>query len=95
MTSLNETHDPALRSWVASARTTDTEFPIQNLPLAVFRRRGKNEAFRGGVAIGERIVDLAAAVSHGVFDGTNTRSGGDARHIARHIGSSPCGRPAE
>jgi len=73
MTTLNETHDPALRSWVDSANAAATEFPIQNLPLAVFRRRGKNEAFRGGVAIGEQIVDLAAAVSHGVFDGHVTQ----------------------
>ncbi len=69
MASLNETHDPALRSWVASAKTADTDFPIQNLPLAVFRRRGTSEVFRGGVAIGEQIVDLAAAVARGVFNG--------------------------
>jgi fumarylacetoacetase len=67
MTTLNETHDPALRSWVESANAADTEFPIQNLPLAVFRRRGSNEAFGGGVAIGEQIVDLTAAVARGVF----------------------------
>ena len=62
MTTLNETHDPALRSWVESANATnatESEFPIQNLPLAVFRRRGRREAFRGGVAIGAQIVDMA------------------------------------
>jgi hypothetical protein len=32
------------------------------LPFGVFRRRGSREAFRGGVAIGDRIVDLAAVV---------------------------------
>ncbi len=37
---LNETHDPALSSWVASANTPDTDFPIQNLPFCVFRARG-------------------------------------------------------
>ena len=73
MTTLNETHDPALRSWVESANAADTEFPIQNLPLAVFRRRGANEAFRGGVAIGEQIVDLAAAVASGIFGGDAAR----------------------
>ncbi len=67
MTTLNETHDPALRSWVESANAADTEFPIQNLPLAVFRRRGRSEAFRGGVAIGTQVVDLSAAVESGVF----------------------------
>ncbi len=68
-TTLNETHDPALRSWVASANAADTDFPIQNLPFAVFRRRGSGEAFRGGVAIGDRIVDLQAALAAGVFEG--------------------------
>ena len=67
MQHFNETHDPALCSWVASAQATDTEFPIQNLPLAVFRRRGSREAFRGGVAIGDQIVDLASAAARGVF----------------------------
>ncbi|TDQ44770.1 fumarylacetoacetase [Tepidicella xavieri] len=66
---LNETHDPALRSWVASANRSGTDFPIQNLPFAVFRRRGSAEAWRGGVAIGEQIVDLAAVAQAGVFSG--------------------------
>ena len=52
MTGPNETHDVALRSWVESANAAGTDFPIQNLPFGVFRRKGSNEAFRGGVAIG-------------------------------------------
>ena len=67
MTLLNETHDPALRSWVASANLAGSDFPIQNLPLAVFRRRGTLKAFRGGVAIGDQILDLAALAAAGVF----------------------------
>ena len=62
MLQLNETHDPTLTSWVASANTANTDFPIQNLPFAVFRRQGAGEAFRGGVAIGDQIVDLAAVL---------------------------------
>ena len=57
---LNETHDPSLSSWVASANSSDTDFPIQNLPFCVFRPRGSAQAFRGGVAIGDQILDLAA-----------------------------------
>ena len=64
---LNETHDPALRSWVASANAAGNDFPIQNLPFAVFRRKGTLEAFRGGVAIGDQILDLAALAASGVF----------------------------
>jgi fumarylacetoacetase len=39
MTTLNETHNPTLKSWVASANTAGCDFPIQNLPFAVFRRK--------------------------------------------------------
>jgi len=74
MQSLNETHDPALRSWVASANAAGTDFPIQNLPFAVFRCAGAGEAFRGGVAIGNAIVDLAAASASGAFDGLAARA---------------------
>jgi fumarylacetoacetase len=58
--SLNATHDPGLKSWVESANRPGTDFPIQNLPFAVFRRPGGSEAWRGGVAIGDQILDLAA-----------------------------------
>jgi fumarylacetoacetase len=67
--SLNETHDPALRSWVSAANAQDTDFPIQNLPFAVFRRQGSGEPWRGGVAIGDQIVDLAAVAALALFDG--------------------------
>jgi fumarylacetoacetase len=55
------THDPARRSWVASANEPDTDFPIQNLPYARFRRKRSDEPWRIGVAIGDQIVDLAQA----------------------------------
>ena len=57
---LNETHDAGLQSWVASANTGKSDFPIQNLPFAVFRRKAGDEAFRGGVAIGDQVLDMAA-----------------------------------
>ena len=69
MPHLNETHDPQLTSWVASAKDGRTDFPIQNLPFAIFRRQGSSEAWRGGVAIGDQIVDMAAAVQAGMFTG--------------------------
>lgn len=58
---LDATHAPELKSWVASANSGATDFPIQNLPHGVFRRKGTTEAFRGGVAIGDQILDMAAA----------------------------------
>ena len=61
MTMLNETHDPALQSWVASANGSATDFPIQNLPYGRFRRAGTQEAWRIGVAIGDQVLDLQRA----------------------------------
>lgn len=69
MTMINETHDPALRSWVASANVAGNDFPIQNLPFASFRRLGGAEDFRCGVAIGDQILDLAAVARAGLFGG--------------------------
>ncbi|MBM3388536.1 MAG: fumarylacetoacetase [Betaproteobacteria bacterium] len=60
MNTLNETHDPCLRSWVSSAQDERSDFPIQNLPYAVFRPRTSGQAWRGGVAIGDEVLDLAA-----------------------------------
>jgi fumarylacetoacetase len=57
---VNRTHDPKLTSWVESANDPATDFPIQNLPFGTFRRKGSNESPRGGVAIGDQILDLAA-----------------------------------
>jgi fumarylacetoacetase len=59
MRALDETHDPTLRSWVAAANAPGMPFPLQNLPFGVFRRRGEASPFRGGVAIGDRIVDVS------------------------------------
>jgi fumarylacetoacetase len=51
---IDESNDPALTSWCASAQGSD--FPVQNLPLGIFsvgeRRR------RPGVAIGDYVLDL-------------------------------------
>ena len=55
---IDESHDLALRSWVESANQSDSEFPIQNLPFGVFRRRGAAEPHRIGVAIGDQVLDL-------------------------------------
>ncbi len=57
---MNATHDPKLKSWVESANDPASDFPIQNLPFGVFRRKKTNETPRGCVAIGDQILDLAA-----------------------------------
>ncbi|RMV80208.1 Fumarylacetoacetase [Pseudomonas caricapapayae] len=53
-------------SWVASANN-HPDFPLQNLPLGVFSHGETGP--RGGVAIGDMIVDLRAATTARVFQG--------------------------
>ncbi|MDP9200789.1 MAG: fumarylacetoacetase [Gemmatimonadota bacterium] len=77
---MNETHDPSLTSWIESANTPDTDFPIQNLPFGVFSRRGESER-RVGVAIGDKIVDIGESLSANLWTG-------EARDVARW-----CDRP--
>ena len=59
---MNRTHDPALTSWVTSAQG-HPDFPIQNLPLGIFRRSGSSDAPSVGVAIGDQILDLKASAA--------------------------------
>ncbi|ANI13606.1 fumarylacetoacetase [Pseudomonas citronellolis] len=60
------------RSWIDSANG-HPDFPLQNLPLGVFSSPGREP--RGGVAIGEHILDLKAALAADLFEG-------EARHAA-------------
>jgi fumarylacetoacetase len=63
---LDATHDPARRSFVASANG-HAEFPIQNLPLGAFAPMGG--VARAGVAIGDMVLDLEAVLAAGLLDG--------------------------
>jgi fumarylacetoacetase len=77
---VNQTHDPALTSWIDSANSPETDFPIQNLPFGVFSRKGDAER-RVGVAIGDQIVDIGESLSANLWSGA-------ARDVARW-----CDRP--
>ena len=68
---LDETHDPNRTSWIASAQG-HAEFPIQNLPLGIFSHGAT--APRAGVAIGESIFDIGAALEAGLFSGEARRA---------------------
>ncbi len=57
---IDDTHDPALESWVESANDPASDFPLQNLPYGRFRRTA-DEPWRIGVAIGDQVLDLQAA----------------------------------
>ncbi|KMS54922.1 fumarylacetoacetase [Novosphingobium barchaimii LL02] len=63
---IDETHDAQRLSWVEGANAGG-DFPIQNLPLGIFSRAGG--APRGGVAIGDAILDLAALARGGLLSG--------------------------
>jgi fumarylacetoacetase len=73
MVRYDDTHDPHARSWVSSANG-HADFPLQNLPLGVFTSLG-DALPRGGVAIGDYVLDVAAAHQAGLFSG-------DAAHAA-------------
>jgi fumarylacetoacetase len=66
---LNETHDPAIKSWVESANRTGSDFPVQNLPFGMCRRRGSGQSARVGVAIGDFVLDVAGAHKDGLLSG--------------------------
>lgn len=63
---LDHTHDPGARSWVPDAGA-DADFSLQNLPIGVFRRPG--ESWRGGIAIGRHVIDLAALARRHEYNG--------------------------
>lgn len=60
---VDDTHDPARRSWVDAANDPGGDFPIQNLPFGRFCEHGQDPDagdWRIGVAIGDQVLDLAA-----------------------------------
>lgn len=57
---------PLMQSWVASANSPDTDFPLNNLPYGVFSTG--DAAPRCGVAIGDSILDCMAAELAGLVD---------------------------
>ncbi len=71
---LNHTHDAGRQSWLATANAPGCDFPIQNLPFAVFRRVGSGEAYRGGVAIGDQVIDLNALSRAGMLGGLGAQA---------------------
>ena len=60
---------PLIKSWVASANSEDTPFPLNNLPYGVFSTVGTEP--RCGVAIGDMILDLAALEAAGLHKATD------------------------
>ncbi len=57
-----------MQSWIPSANSPKTDFPIQNLPYGVFSRPGEDPVC--GVAIGDLILDLSVLEFEGVIPST-------------------------
>jgi fumarylacetoacetase len=66
---IDETHDPAVKSWVESANRADHDFPIQNLPFGVCRLRGSGEEPHVSVAIGDFALDISQCSQAGRLRG--------------------------
>lgn len=58
MYEINKSHDPHLKSWVESANEPDTDFPLQNLPWCIFRKKGEEEPGSPGIAIGDFVLAI-------------------------------------
>jgi fumarylacetoacetase len=63
---IDETHAAARTSWVSGADRHEV-FPIQNLPLGIFSVDG--ESVRGGVRIGDYVLDLSQLAASGLLGG--------------------------
>jgi fumarylacetoacetase len=87
---LNATHDPARRSWLPSANAPGADFPVQNLPYGVFRDTVAGRP-RIGVAIGDRVLDVVAALEVGCLEASERVA--TACHLPRLNGLM--GQPAE
>ena len=59
-----------MKSRIETANAPGCDFPLQNLPYGVFSVNG--DAPRCGVAIGDQILDLAAAEAAGLIDAQGT-----------------------
>ncbi len=66
-TSTTSTATDNLPSWVESANETTCDFPIQNLPLGIFRRKGSGDQPRIAVAIGDQVLDIQACVEASIL----------------------------
>src|SRR5208282_3021815 len=91
---LDETHDSKVQSWVESANLAGSDFPIQNLPFGVFRRRDARAEAGVGVAIGDRILDLDGMQSEGLLAETSLRlaanaCASDALNLLMAVGAGP------
>ena len=78
MSLINPTHNPALRSWVTSANRSDTDFPIQNLPMGVTLDDQTGQR-RVVTAIGDQVLDVCQVLDLGLFHGLAAQAAASCR----------------
>jgi fumarylacetoacetase len=64
---INETHDLNLKSWIESANSPDTDFPIQNLPLCAYEVGDLQPGLGIGFVIGDKILDIYGCIDDGLM----------------------------
>ncbi|WP_428487172.1 fumarylacetoacetase [Rhodopila sp.] len=90
---IDATHDPGRTSWVETANG-HTNFPIQNLPIGIFSPPGGSA--RGGVAIGDQILDITAALEAELFKGAvrDSAEAASGTTLNKLLAASPLARQA-
>lgn len=81
---LDHTHHAEARSWVEDANG-HPDFPVQNLPLGIFDP-GDGLPPRGGMAIGDHILDLGAAAALMSGEAHQAAAAADAPHLNALLG---------
>jgi fumarylacetoacetase len=88
----DETHDPGARSFVESANVEGCDFPIQNLPFGAFTN-GQNASARLCVAIGDQVLDLAAASEHALLGDADESISGVCEEVCGEVCRESCLNP--
>jgi fumarylacetoacetase len=66
---IDHTCQPNVKSWVESANAPGVDFPIQNLPLGLCRRRNTSAQPHICTAIGDYALDLSGCLKQGLLIG--------------------------
>ena len=64
----DRSHDPNRSTWIDQIAQGQSDFPIQNLPLGVFREEGTDDEGTVGVRILDRVLDLQGIVELDLLD---------------------------
>ena len=69
---LDRSHDPSRGTWLEGDSQKNSDFPIQNLPLGVFREPGTSIEGSIGVRVLDQVLNLKSMAEQGMFDSLST-----------------------